>query len=254
MKVVSIINMKGGCAKTTTAAIMAEALAETYKKRVLLFDNDKQGNISRLFDLYDGNIMPGACIALKSRKLIQEAIQKTVIPGIDLVNCNYFMELIENEIRADRESPQHDRYKDALEALAGEYDYCIMDNPPDLGINVINAIVATDEVIIPVNLDGYSLDGLEEMTAQVENIRALNTKVKIAGCLVTDFEKSDYAEAAEIWLRTKSGLHVYNQHIRHYKKAKDATIAKKTITKFCIRSGAAQDYKKFMEEYMKGGK
>lgn len=254
MKIVSIINLKGGVGKTTTAAIMAESLAETYHKRVLLFDNDKQGNISRLFDLYNRDIVPGACVALKSRVLIPGTIQKTAIPGVDLVNSNYFMELVENEIREDQENPQHDRYKEALAAVAGEYDYCILDNPPDLGINVINAIVATDEVIIPVNLDGYSLDGLEELSGQVKNIRALNPKVRIAGCLVTDFEKSDYAEAAEIWLRTKSGLHVYSQHIRHYKKAKDATIAKKTITKFCIRSGAAQDYKKFMAEYMKGGK
>lgn len=254
MKVVSIINLKGGVGKTTTAAIMAESLAETYRKRVLLFDNDKQGNVSRLFDLYNGDVVPGACVALKSRVLVPGTIQKTAISGLDLVNSNYYMELAENEIRADQETPQHDRYKAALAAVAGEYDYCIVDNPPDLGINVINAIVATDEVIIPVNLDGYSLDGLEELAAQVKNIRALNPKVRIAGCLVTDFEKSDYAEAAEIWLRTKSGLHVYSRHIRHYKKAKDATIAKKTITKFCIRSGAAQDYKKFMAEYMKGGK
>lgn len=55
-------------------------------------------------------------------------------------------------------------------------------------------------------------------------------------------------------MRTKSGLHIYTQRIRHYKKAKDATIEKKTITKYCIRCGAAQDYKKFMEEYMKGEK
>ena len=171
-----------------------------------------------------------------------------------MVNNNYFMELSENEIRADQETKQHDRYKAALEEVAGQYDFCIMDNPPDLGINVINAIVATDEVIIPVNLDGYSLDGLEELAAQVKNIRVLNPKVRIAGCLVTDFEKSKYSEAAEIWLRTKSGLHIYTQRIRHYKKAKDATIEKKTITKYCIRCGAAQDYKKFMEEYMKGEK
>ena len=232
MKVVSIINLKGGVGKTTTAAIMAEALAEKYQKRVLIFDNDKQGNISRLFDLYNGE----------------------AVPGVDLVNNNYFMELSENEIRADQETKQHDRYKAALEEVAGQYDFCIMDNPPDLGINVINAIVATDEVIIPVNLDGYSLDGLEELAAQVKNIRVLNPKVRIAGCLVTDFEKSKYSEAAEIWLRTKSGLHIYTQRIRHYKKAKDATIEKKTITKYCIRCGAAQDYKKFMEEYMKGEK
>lgn len=254
MKVVSIINLKGGVGKTTTAAIMAESLAERYHKRVLIFDNDKQGNISRLFNLYNGDVVPGACVALKSRCLIQGTIQKTAIPGVDLVNSNYFMELAENEIRANQETQQHDRYKAALAAVAEEYDFCIMDNPPDLGINVINAIVATDEVVIPVNLDGYSLDGLEELAAQVKNIRVLNPKVRIAGCLITDFEKTEYAEAAETWLRTKSGLHIYKQHIRHYKKAKDATIAKKTITKFCIRSGAAQDYKKFMEEYMKGGK
>ena len=70
MKVVSIINLKGGVGKTTTAAIMAESLAEIYNKRVLLFDNDKQGNISRLFDLYNGDIVPGACVALKSRVLV----------------------------------------------------------------------------------------------------------------------------------------------------------------------------------------
>lgn len=254
MKIVAIINLKGGVGKTTTAAVMAESLAERYNKRVLLFDNDKQGNLSRLFGLYDGESVPGACTALKSRCLVSGAVQKTEVPGMDLVNSNYYMELAENEIRADRETQQHDRYKAALSAVDGEYDFCIMDNPPDLGINVINAIVAADEVIIPVNLDGYSLDGLEELVSQVKNIRALNPKVRIAGCLVTDFEKSDYAEAAETWLRTKTGLHIYRRHIRHYKKAKDATIAKKTITKFCIRSGAAQDYKKFMEEYMKGGR
>lgn len=254
MKVVSIINLKGGVGKTTTAAVMAESLTERYHKRVLIFDNDKQGNISRLFHLYNGEIVPGACVALKSRNLVRGTIQKTEVPDMDLVNCNYFMELAENEIRADQGAKQHDRYKEALAAVAGNYDFCIIDNPPDLGINVINAIVASQEVIIPVNLDGYSLDGLEELEIQVKNIRVLNPKVRIAGCLVTDYEKSDYAEAAETWLRTKSGLHIYRQHIRHYKKAKDATIAKKTIAKFCSRSGAAQDYKKFMEEYMKGEK
>lgn len=81
MKVVSIINLKGGVGKTTTAAIMAESLAEIYNKRVLLFDNDKQGNISRLFDLYNGDIVPGACVALKSRVLVPGTIQKNRYSG-----------------------------------------------------------------------------------------------------------------------------------------------------------------------------
>lgn len=253
MKIISIINLKGGVGKTTTAAVMGELLRDIYKKKVLLFDNDKQGNLSRLFDRYEGSKAAGACTAISSHSL-SGAILKTDNPGIDIVTCNYFMELAENEIRADRESPQHDRYKSALAGVAGEYDFCIIDNPPDLGLNVINAIVVTDEIIIPVNLDGYSLDGLEELVAQVKNIRVLNPKAHLAGCLITDYEKSDTSEAAEIWLREKTGLPIYKQKIRHFKRAKDATFYKQTITRYSTRSGAAQDYKKFLVEYMEGVK
>ena len=160
------------------------------------------------------------------------------------------MELAELEIKADKEHAQHDRYKSALHEVSGQYDYCIIDNPPDLGMNVINAMVATHEIIIPVRLDAYSLDGLEELVEQINQIRALNPKARIAGVLITDFEKSDTREAAERWLRTKSGCHVFQCKIRHSKKAKDATFYRQTPTHYSVRSGAAQDYKAFTEEYV----
>lgn len=72
-------------------------------------------------------------------------------------------------------------------------------------MNVINSLVAADEIVIPVNLDCYSLDGLEELVDQVNNVRQLNRKAHIAGVLITDYEKSDTSEAAETWLREKSG-------------------------------------------------
>lgn len=71
-------------------------------------------------------------------------------------------------------------------------------------MNVINALVAADEIVIPVNLDCYSLDGLEELVDQVNNVRQLNRKAHIAGVLITDYEKSDTSEAAETWLREKA--------------------------------------------------
>ena len=117
-------------------------------------------------------------------------------------------------------------------------------------MNVINALVAADEIIIPVNLDCYSLDGLEELVDQVNNVRQLNRKAHIAGVLITDYEKSDTSEAAETWLREKSGLIVFNTIIRHSKKVKDSTFYHKTPIAYSVRSGAAQGYKNFILEYM----
>lgn len=164
MRVISIINLKGGVAKTTTAVSMAELLAEGDKRRkrpgsrVLLFDNDKQGNASRLFEVYRREEEAEACRIIKTGRIVGN-IRDTREKNLDIIPCNYFMELAELEIKAEKNRAQHDRYKHALEEVAGQYDYCIIDNPPDLGMNVINAMVATDEIIIPVCLDAYSLDG-----------------------------------------------------------------------------------------------
>ena len=260
MKIVSVINLKDGCSKTTTAVSMAELLAEGDKKRkrpgsrVLLFDNDKQGNASRMFEVYNRDQEAEACRIMRTGHMGENSIRR--VSGIaedeklDVIPCNYFMELAELAVKADQDHAQHDRYKTALGEVAGEYDYCIIDNPPDLGMNVINAMVATHEIIIPVCLDAYSLDGLEELVEQINQVKALNRKARIAGVLITDYEKSDTSEAAESWLRAKSGCPVFSQKIRHSTKAKDATFYHQTPTRYSVRSGAAQDYKAFVAEYV----
>lgn len=258
MKVISIINLKGGVGKTTTAISLAESLASADQKtkrhssKVLLFDNDKQGNASRLYGLYSTGTESGACHILKTGTVNHKepVIMWTENQSLDLIPCNYFMELAELEIKADSGYAQHERYRRALAEIAHLYDYCIIDNPPDLGMNVINAMVATDEIIIPVWLDSYSLDGLEELTEQINNIRALNPSARLAGCLITDYEKTETAEAAELWLRYKSGVPVFKTKIRHSRKAKDATIYKMSPGRYSPRSGIAQDYKAFVREYV----
>lgn len=242
---------------------MAELLANGFKSKrgevkpgkVLLFDNDKQGNASRLFDAYQKEVEAPAAAVLKNAAFRVGDIKHTNNRNLDIVPCNYFMELAELRAKADTQLPQHDRYRRAfkgLEHCAGNYyDFCIIDNAPDLGMNVINAIVAADEIIIPVNLDCYALDGLEELVDQINNLKQLNRKARIAGVLITDFEKSDTSEATETWLRTKSGLPVFDTIIRHSKKVKDSTFYHKTPISYCVRSGAAQGYKNFILEYMK---
>lgn len=261
MKTVSIINMKGGVAKTTTAVSMAELLASGDKRRkrkgcrVLLLDNDKQGNASRLFGVYDREQEAGACRIIKTGHMEEKSIRRvsgiTVDECPDIIPCNYYMELAELEIKADAMNAQHDRYKSALGEVDGQYDYCIIDNPPDLGMNVINAMVASDEIIIPVRLDSYSLDGLIELTDQINQIKALNPKMFIAGILIVDYEKSDTSETAETWLRTASGYPVFKCKIRHSRKVMGATFYRQTPMKYSVRSGASQDYKSFMDEYIR---
>lgn len=255
MKTIAIINLKGGVAKTTTAVSFAELLAEGDKKRkrvgsrVLLVDNDKQGNASRLLGVYDREKEAGACRAIKTGHVVGN-VQETKTKNLDIVTCNYFMELAEMAIKTDTTNVQHDRYRSAFGEIDGQYDYCIIDNPPDLGMNVINAMVAADEIIIPVSLDAYSLDGLEELVEQIDRIRTLNPKARLAGVLITDYERSDTSEAAETWIRAKSGYPVFCQKIRHSKKVKDATFYRLTPLHHSVHSGAAQDYKAFVAEYI----
>lgn len=257
MKTICILNLKGGCAKTTTAVSMAELLAAGFERdrvkvsssRVLLFDNDKQGNASRLFEVYQNEKESQAAAVLKTGSMAGN-IRHTKIKGLDIVPCNYFMEMAELEIKADTENKQHLKFRQAMEGIKEKYNYCIIDNAPDLGMNVINALVAADEIIIPVNLDCYALDGLEELVEQVEYIRQLNRNTKLSGVLITDYEKSDTSEAAETWLRTKSGLPVFDTVIRHSRKVSESTFYKKTPVSYSVRSGAAQGYKSFVMEYL----
>lgn len=125
MKIICTLNLKGGCAKTTTAVSMAELLATGFKSKrgtvkpgkVLLFDNDKQGNASRLFDAYQGETESPAAAVLKNATFKGNTIRHTKIKNLDIVPCNYFMELAELEIKADTDTPQHDRYRRAFEEL-----------------------------------------------------------------------------------------------------------------------------------------
>lgn len=249
MKTISIINLKGGVGKTTTAMAMAWLMSEKQGKSVLVVDNDKQGNASRMMGLYRRQVPGGTSRMLRNREA-WNYIENTRYSKIYMLTCNMFMEREEKEVLMDRNSTQHDRYRVALQKVKEYFDYCIIDNPPDLGISVINALTASDDIIIPVQLENWSLDGLEELTEQVRSIMQINKTARIEGVLVTDYEKSKTSEAALQWLREKSGQKVFRTVIRHSKAAKDSTIYHQPLPEYSIRCGASQDYKRFMVEYM----
>ena len=244
MKTISIINLKGGCAKSTTAINTAALLAMKHKKRVLLIDNDPQGNTSQFFGAYDENTLCGSAEILINKE--PSNIWK-VLEGVNLIDANMTLLEADNQVRSSMER-QDNRLAAFLEKKAADYDYCIIDNPPAILMCTINALCASDEVIIPVTLDNWALDGVEVITRQIEALHTLNQKLKIAGILLTNYKKSIENEMAEKWLRENCPYKVFDTRIRHSEKAVAATYYKEPLEKYSPRSAAAVTYRKFVKE------
>lgn len=171
MKTISIINLKGGVAKTLTAVNMAHILATVHNKRFLLVDNDKQGNTSKAFWVHSYDAKSLSDVMTARRIDIHEVIRKTRFENIDVLPANMTMIRANLEVMMDSTRPQQTRLRAALATVAGEYDYCIIDNAPDINISTINALVASDDVIIPIKIDKYAFDGLAELKEQIEDTR-----------------------------------------------------------------------------------
>lgn len=246
MKTISIINLKGGVGKTTTAITMAHILSDRkHAKKVLLIDNDKQGNTSQFFEVLKPHELCGSNEILRR----QQPTIYHITPTLDVINANMTLEGAEYEVLAAQDD-QADRFASFLETVAKQYDYCIIDNPPSVSMCVINALCASDEVIITVKLNDWSLDGVDILTEQIGNIAIINKKLKVGGVLLTAFKKTAFSLAAEEWLRKNCKHRVFETKIRYSNKVDDWTYSKMPLDEFSKMSAAAVDYRKFIREYM----
>lgn len=248
MKTIAIINMKGGCAKTTTAVNMAHILASDYKRKVLVIDNDKQGNLSKACNAWSYE-KPSLADIFTGQAGITETIQTTQIPLLNVIPANMHLLTANLMVIKNEEIEQATILKNELAEVENAYDYCIIDCPPDINISVINALVAANEVIIPIKIDGYSFDGMEELEEQINNAKKLNSKLKLRGCLVTMFYNRDVCRQGEEWLQNQR-YPVFKTHIRRTEKADEVTFTNASLVEYSPRSGAARDYKAFVKEYL----
>ncbi len=259
MKVIAIINMKGGCGKTTTAVNMTHALGKR-GNRVLLVDNDKQGNASRAYAVHSYEL-PSIADILTGKRTTIETVRTTEYENVDVIPANMHLLTANLSVIMDQDKEQQTILRNEFEKISGMYDYCIIDCPPDINISVINALVAADEVIIPVKIDGYALDGMEELEQQIENAKELNPKIKFRGCLVTMFYRTTQKDAdgnivpgvneqGKEWLKSQK-YPVFNTHIRRTpKKVDENTFTDVPLLEYSPFCGASRDYIKFVEEYL----
>ena len=266
MKTISLLNLKGGVAKSFTSLNMAYELWRR-GNRVLLWDNDKQGNLSKAFGRYEAEqTVPTARILSGDWQNPEELIQATDYEGIDIITANLSLFGTAWNLVREGETDMTERYRRFLKAginnqtgdsICESYDYCIIDNPPDIGINVVNALVVTDEVIVPVKIDENALEGLDIVAEQIEDAKTLNPSLTLKGVLITIYQNTDGEAAGLEWFR-KEWDDAQSSHYRQYKvlgrirysaKVAENSFVKKPIYEYSPCCGAAQDYKHFVTSY-----
>ncbi len=186
MRILAVANQKGGVGKTTTAVNLATALAAS-GKRVVLIDFDPQGNASTAFGIARDARTPSSYDLLTAPELAPEAAQTTMIPGLMIVPATEALAGAEVELVGEANSAG--RLKAAIAALE-PCDYVFIDCPPSLSLLTLNALVAADGVLIPLQTEFYAMEGLSQLLKTVEQVRARqNPGLDIEGVVLTMHDK-----------------------------------------------------------------
>ena len=249
MTVLSFINLKGGVAKTVSAINTAYLLAAVEKKKVLLIDNDKQGNATKFFGLHDYDRPSIADLLTVKGMDASTVIRHTAYENLDLIPSNMSLLKANKEVLMDCSRPQQTRLERALQGVWEQYDYCVIDNPPDINMSVINALAITNDVIVPVKIDKFAFDGLDELLEQLEDVREFNPRLTFAGCLITMYYPSDVCMQEREWLSEAGKYRLFRTHIRRTEKVDQSTYAA-PLYLFSRWCGASKDYVSFVSEYL----
>lgn len=251
MQVISIVNLKGGVGKTTTAVNMAYELAVHHNRRVLLIDADHQGNASKFYwtqafsgslaDLIEGR---AACYA--------DLAQPTNYRNLDVLPSD--MSLLSADLSLVAAGGSARRCLSDLRDTVmedGNYDCMVIDCPPAFTAASVSAIAASTDIVIPIKLDYYAIDGMRELVSQLRQLRTLTSESM--GTLITQWRNTDVIRQGEAWLRTnapKWGCGVYNTHIRRTDVVDKSSYWRKPLGECSPRSAATADYAAFVREFL----
>lgn len=250
MKTIAIINQKGGVGKSTTAAaIGAGFILKGYK--TLFVDLDAQGNLSYALHADTGGY--NALGVLQRPETAADEIQQTAEGDIIASTPT----LSGADATITKTGKEH-CLEEALQTIAGAYDYCIIDTPPALGILTVNALTACTGAIIPAQADVYSLQGIMQLQGTIDAVkRYCNPQLYIMGIVLTRYNPRSIIrrEVRETLEQTAEQLHtkLYQTYIRECTALVEAQAMRRDIFSYAPKSNAAADYRALTEEILREG-
>lgn len=239
--VLAIANQKGGVGKTTTAINVAAALA-ALERRVLLVDFDPQGNTTGGLGVEKGGLTSTVYRWLLGSAAFGETVRTTELAFLSLLPSN--RELVGAEVELVAADRREYRLAEKLEPLKGEFDYVLVDCPPSLGLLTVNALVAADGVLVPVQCEYLALEGVSELLATVERVReSLNPRLQIAGILPTMWdERTNLSRQVLDEIRRYFGEKVFGTVVPRNVRLAEAPSFGKPIMLYDVRSKGAEAY------------
>lgn len=250
MKVISIANIKGGVGKSTVSATLAAGLClKGYK--VLMIDSDPQSNLTMSFLAEQADEIPSLYHVYSDGRAIDE-VRISVREGLDLAVGDLGLS------NADMLYVKVGRIKmlqKALRNLKGDYDFVIIDCPPNLGVLSLNAFIASTHIIVPMHVDSFSLKGARILKQVLDDVSdELESQIPVAGVLISKYnsrtkvskllEKS-VNDAAELL-----GTTVFQSRIRQAVAVNECQIARSSLFEYAPKATVTEDYRRFIDEFL----
>ena len=254
-EVIAISLQKGGVGKTTTAINLGAALAEQ-GFRTLIIDLDPQGNASSGLGVHPPEDAPTIAEVLRREETLDSIVEPTAEKNLFVAPAPSGQMLAEVEAQLVAEMFPQPRLKEAIDACRDEWDYILLDCPPTLGRLTVNAFMAADKILAPVQCQYFALEGLRDLTAVVQQVRAaLNPSLEIAHYLLTMSEGAKkLSSEVESELRQAFGDRVFKNVIPYNVKLAEAPSTERSVLKHASTSKGAKAYRAVAKELSDGRK
>ncbi|GAB1442104.1 AAA family ATPase [Ignavibacteriales bacterium] len=247
-KIISVANQKGGVGKTTTAINLSASLAVAEKK-ILVIDIDPQGNSSS--GLSFQNTQPSVYDLLISKVKFTDTIVKDVIPYLDLMPAT--IDLVGAEVELLEMERREFVLKERLKEARSKYDYVFIDCPPTLGILTLNALTASDSVLIPVQCEYFALEGLGQLLNTIKLVKdRFNKHLTIEGVLLTMYDsRLKLSELVAEEVRKYFEDKVYKTRIHRNVRVSESPSFGKPVLMYDALSSGAKNYIELAQEFLR---